>query len=184
MVPTLTCEPDFTLSKRSHGFAEPPTYPIIDRQPGYIPVSRPYEMTDLVYDLVLFARWMLVPGGRLVFFLPTVTEDWDDLDVPVVQGMKEIKFCSGSSQDFGRWSRRVSLESESHSPFRVCQWSDSFRFVYSLLRWKRPTARLTLDQTFYRSRWKKCRGTITSHNGSWRVSILDLNQIRRTRRCN
>jgi tRNA (guanine10-N2)-methyltransferase len=67
-------------------------------------------MTDLVYDLVLFARWMLVPGGRLVFFLPTVTEDWDDLDVPIVQGMKEIKFCSGSSQDFGRWSRRVSLE--------------------------------------------------------------------------
>jgi tRNA (guanine10-N2)-methyltransferase len=80
----------------------------VNRLPGYMPVSKPYEMTDLVYDLVLFARHMLVPGGRLVFFLPTVTEDWDDLDVPTVEGMKEIKFCSGSSQDFGRWSRRVS----------------------------------------------------------------------------
>ena len=76
--------------------------------PGYQPVSKPYEMVDLVYDLVVFARYMLVPGGRLVFFLPTVTEDWDDLDVPLVEGMKEIKFCTGSSQDFGRWSRRVS----------------------------------------------------------------------------
>jgi hypothetical protein len=75
-------------------------------------------MTDLVYDLVLFARWMLVPGGRLVFFLPTVTEDWDDLDVPIVQGMKEIKFCSGSSQDFGRWSRRVSLHDLNRSSAR------------------------------------------------------------------
>jgi hypothetical protein len=122
MVPTLTCKPDFTLSKRSHGFAEPSTYLIINRQPGYVPVSRPYEMTDLVFDLVLFARWMLVPGGRLVFFLPTVTEDWDDLDVPIVQGMKEIKFCSGSSQDFGRWSRRVSLHDLNRSSAR--------KFVY------------------------------------------------------
>lgn len=77
--------------------------------PGYMSVSRPYEMVDLVHDLVLFSRYMLVKGGRLVFFLPTVTEDWDDLDLPVVEGMKEIKWSTGSSQDFGKWSRRVSL---------------------------------------------------------------------------
>lgn len=78
-------------------------------------------MTHLVYDLVVFARYMLVPGGRLVFFLPTVTEDWDDLDVPMVEGMKEIKWSTGSSQDFGKWSRKVS------PPF-------FFTFVCCLLR--------------------------------------------------
>lgn len=78
------------------------------RNPNYIPVSRPYEMTDLVHDLVEFSRYMLVKGGRLVFFLPTVTEDWDEIDLPVVEGMREIKFCDGAAQDFGKWSRRVS----------------------------------------------------------------------------
>lgn len=66
----------------------------------------------------------------------------------------------------------------------MCPWSDSLCFIYSLSRWKRSTARLTLDQTFYRSRWRKYRGIIISHNGSWRVSILDLDLVRRTRRCN
>jgi hypothetical protein len=73
-----------------------------------MPVSKPYEMTFLVLDLVLFARYMLVPGGRLVFFLPTVTEDWDEVDVPVVEGMRELRWGGGSCQDFGKWGRRVS----------------------------------------------------------------------------
>lgn len=80
----------------------------IRRLPGYIPPHQSYEMVDLVYDLVLFARWILVPGGRLVFFLPTSNEDYDSVDVPVVEGMKEVKWKEGSAQDFGRWSRRVS----------------------------------------------------------------------------
>ncbi|KAJ9121979.1 hypothetical protein QFC24_004562 [Naganishia onofrii] len=75
--------------------------------PGYVPASRPYEMVDLVYDLVLFARYMLVPGGRLVFFLPTFTEEWDPVDVPVVEGMREISFGQGSAQDYNKWSRRL-----------------------------------------------------------------------------
>lgn len=77
------------------------------RMPGYVPASRPYEMVDLVYDLVLFARYMLVPGGRLVFFLPTFTEEWDPVDVPVVEGMREISFGQGSAQDYNKWSRRL-----------------------------------------------------------------------------
>ncbi|KAJ9113655.1 hypothetical protein QFC22_005964 [Naganishia vaughanmartiniae] len=75
--------------------------------PGYVPASRPYEMVDLVYDLVVFARYMLVPGGRLVFFLPTFTEEWDPVDVPVIEGMREISFGQGSAQDYNKWSRRL-----------------------------------------------------------------------------
>lgn len=58
-------------------------------------------------DLIHMARWMLVPGGRLVFFLPTASEEYDDVDIPVVSGMKEIKWAEGSVQDFGKWGRRV-----------------------------------------------------------------------------
>lgn len=50
-----------------------------------------------------------MPGGRLVFFLPTVSEDYDAVDVPVVEGMRELKWGEGSVQDFGKWGRRVSI---------------------------------------------------------------------------
>lgn len=81
--------------------------PISRRMPGYVPASKPYEMVDLVNDLVLFARYMLVPGGRLVFFLPTFTEEWDPVDIPAVEGMREISFGQGSAQEFNKWSRRL-----------------------------------------------------------------------------
>ncbi len=77
------------------------------RLPQYVPPSRPYEMAQLCYDLVLFARYMLVAGGRLVFFLPTFPDEFEEYDVPQVEGMREVKYGPGSSQDFGRWSRKV-----------------------------------------------------------------------------
>lgn len=53
-----------------------------DDQP-YIPPTKAYELSSLAVDLVLLARYMLKPGGRLVFFLPTVTEEYAELDVQV-----------------------------------------------------------------------------------------------------
>lgn len=49
---------------------------------------------------------MLRPGGRLVFFLPTVTEDYTEVDVQsmLCDGMEII---ANSLQDFGSWGRRV-----------------------------------------------------------------------------
>lgn len=61
----------------------------------------------LTLDLIRFARYMLIPGGRLVFFLPTVTEEYDAIDVPIVEGMKELKWGEGSVQEFNKWGRRV-----------------------------------------------------------------------------
>jgi len=52
---------------------------------------------------------MLVPGGRLVFFLPTITEEYDAIDIPIVEGMKELKWEEGSVQEFGPWGRRVCI---------------------------------------------------------------------------
>lgn len=52
-----------------------------------------------------FALYMLVPGGRLVFFLPTVSDEYQDVDIPIMDGMELV---GNSMQDFGKWGRRVS----------------------------------------------------------------------------
>jgi tRNA (guanine10-N2)-methyltransferase len=79
--------------------------------PTYVPPTRPYELTHLTLDLIRLARYLLVPGGRLVFFLPTVTEEYSEIDIPQVEGMSEIKHKEGSVQNFGLWGRRVSKTS-------------------------------------------------------------------------
>ena len=43
-----------------------------------------------------------------MFFLPTVTEDYSEVDIPQVEGMSELKIGEGSVQDFNKWGRRVS----------------------------------------------------------------------------
>jgi len=77
----------------------------LDDQP-YIPPTKPYELSALASDLVLLARYMLKPGGRLVFFLPTVTEEYAELDLQTLlcEGMEVI---ANSLQDFGSWGRRL-----------------------------------------------------------------------------
>jgi len=56
----------------------------------------------------MLARYLLKPGGRLVFFLPTVTEEYEEVDIHTMlcEGMEVI---ANSLQDFGSWGRRVSL---------------------------------------------------------------------------
>ena len=72
----------------------------------YIPPTKPYELSALARDLVLLARYLLRPGGRLVFFLPTVTEEYQELDIysMLCEGMEVV---ANSLQDFGSWGRRV-----------------------------------------------------------------------------
>ncbi|KAL0956084.1 hypothetical protein HGRIS_002253 [Hohenbuehelia grisea] len=72
----------------------------------YIPPTKPYELSDLARDLVLLSRYLLKPGGRLVFFLPTVTDEYEDVDIQsmLCEGMEVI---ANSLQDFGSWGRRL-----------------------------------------------------------------------------
>lgn len=77
-----------------------------DDQP-YIPPTKPYELSNLAADLVLLARYLLKPRGRLVFFLPTVTDEYQEVDIHTMmcEGMEVV---ANSFQDFGSWGRRVS----------------------------------------------------------------------------
>ncbi|CAE6483335.1 unnamed protein product [Rhizoctonia solani] len=70
----------------------------------YVPPTKPYELSALASDLVELARYLLVPGGRLVFFLPTVTDDYAPVDIPRCDGMHLV---ANSLQNFGKWGRRL-----------------------------------------------------------------------------
>ncbi|KAG8690852.1 hypothetical protein FRC11_008665, partial [Ceratobasidium sp. 423] len=70
----------------------------------YVPPTKPYELSALASDLVELARYLLVPGGRLVFFLPTVTDDYAPVDIPQCEGMQLV---ANSLQNFGKWGRRL-----------------------------------------------------------------------------
>ncbi|KAF5322273.1 hypothetical protein D9619_001539 [Psilocybe cf. subviscida] len=76
-----------------------------DDQP-YIPPTKPYELSHLAADLVILARYLLKPNGRLVFFLPTVTDEYEEVDVNTMMcdGMEVV---ANSLQDFGSWGRRL-----------------------------------------------------------------------------
>jgi tRNA (guanine10-N2)-methyltransferase len=67
-------------------------------------------MSDLVKDLIEFAATFLVVGykycnqsGRLVFWLPTLNEQYQPNDIPA---HPSFKLVANSQQDFGKWSRR------------------------------------------------------------------------------
>ncbi|KAF4567631.1 hypothetical protein EYR40_006632 [Pleurotus pulmonarius] len=72
----------------------------------YIPPTKPYELSELARDLVVLARYLLKPQGRLVFFLPTVNDEYEDVDIHTMlcEGMELI---ANSLQDFGSWGRRL-----------------------------------------------------------------------------
>ena len=64
----------------------------------------PYQLTDIINDLVAFSAEYLNIGGRLVFWLPTVTELYQSSDIP---SHPCLKLIANSEQRFGTWSRRL-----------------------------------------------------------------------------
>ncbi|OMH85456.1 tRNA (guanine(10)-N2)-methyltransferase [Zancudomyces culisetae] len=74
---------------------------------GYLvryPTTIPYEMSRVIDDLVSFAARYLVLGGRLVFWLPTMTDYYADDDIPTHPCMKLLH---NAEQSFGAWARRL-----------------------------------------------------------------------------
>ena len=54
----------------------------------------------------MLSRYLLKPHGFLVFFLPTVTDSYEEVDIKssLCEGMV---LAANSLQDFGSWGRRV-----------------------------------------------------------------------------
>ncbi|KAI8974652.1 S-adenosyl-L-methionine-dependent methyltransferase [Pilobolus umbonatus] len=79
----------------------------------YYPPTKPYEMSEVLDDLLAFSAQHLVMGGRLVYWLPTIVDEYSNKDVPEHPSMKLI---SNSEQNFGQWSRRL-ITMEKVQPF-------------------------------------------------------------------
>ncbi|GAA5892801.1 tRNA (guanine-N2-)-methyltransferase [Sporobolomyces salmoneus] len=79
----------------------------------YVPPSVGWPMEEVITTLITFSLYLLKPGGRLVFFLPTNESEYSDIDVPEVPGLRLI---SNTSQSFGKWARRlITMEKVSES---------------------------------------------------------------------
>ncbi|KAF9644600.1 tRNA guanosine-2'-O-methyltransferase [Thelephora ganbajun] len=106
-VQTFMAAREFCVSRFLCVFATFNLYYLCNRsdQP-YTPPTKPYELSELISDLVLFSRAMLKPQGRLVFFLPTVTEEYEEIDIETMMcdGMEVV---ANSLQNFGNWGRRL-----------------------------------------------------------------------------
>ena len=76
---------------------------------SYLPPTKSYELSLAAADLVVLVRYLLNPGRRLVFFLPTVIDEYKelDLDTTLCDGMEVV---ANSLQDFGAWGRRACYE--------------------------------------------------------------------------
>lgn len=70
----------------------------------YVPPSVGWPMEEVIVGLITYSLYLLKPGGRLVFFLPTNESEYSDIDVPQVPGLRLI---SNTSQSFGKWARRL-----------------------------------------------------------------------------
>ncbi|KAJ3018266.1 hypothetical protein HKX48_002997 [Thoreauomyces humboldtii] len=68
------------------------------------PQTLPYEMPALISDLLSFSATHLVPHGRLVYWLPTLTDEYDVTDVP---RHPRMRLLANSAQVFGKWCRRL-----------------------------------------------------------------------------
>ncbi|BGP14967.1 hypothetical protein JCM10213_007230 [Rhodosporidiobolus nylandii] len=76
----------------------------------YVPPSVGWPMEEVISTLVTYSLYLLKPGGRLVFFLPTDNAEYQDVDIPSIPGLKLV---SNSSQSFGKWARRlITMEKE------------------------------------------------------------------------
>ncbi|ORZ41442.1 hypothetical protein BCR44DRAFT_1422842 [Catenaria anguillulae PL171] len=71
---------------------------------GRFPATVPYDLDAVMIDLTEFAAKMLVVGGRISYWLPTVKEEYHPSDVPLHPALKLVSNCE---QPFGQWSRRL-----------------------------------------------------------------------------
>lgn len=68
------------------------------------PMTVLYDMEEVVVDLIKFAVKFLKVGGRLVFWLPTVTGQFSTNDIP---SHPCFRILYAPSQEFGKWERRM-----------------------------------------------------------------------------
>ncbi|EEB09007.2 tRNA (guanine-N2-)-methyltransferase catalytic subunit Trm11 [Schizosaccharomyces japonicus yFS275] len=107
LLDAIVCDPPYGVRAGAKRIAsiqniikDKDTKPILHRYPKL----EHYEICDLVKDLVDFAAKRLVDEGRLVLWLPTITEEYSIDDIPKHPA---LRLLYNSAQHFNHWSRRL-----------------------------------------------------------------------------
>ena len=81
----IVCDPPYSVraGARQCGSRRAVVKEIPDHlRDDHIPMTKPYHARDLMADLIDTAARLLVEGGRLVYLLPVVIEEYDESQVP------------------------------------------------------------------------------------------------------
>lgn len=70
----------------------------------FIPPKKPYELSNLLQDLLEFAANRLPIGGRLAFWMPTANDEFQINQIPQ---HKQLELIYNLEQEFNKWSRRL-----------------------------------------------------------------------------
>lgn len=70
----------------------------------YIAPKKPYELANLLDDLLQFAAERLPVGGRLAFWMPTANDEFVEHHIPQHE---RLELLHALEQEFNKWSRRL-----------------------------------------------------------------------------
>lgn len=70
----------------------------------FIQPKKPYELSNLLHDLLCFSAEKLPVGGRLAFWMPTAN---DDFEVNLIPQHEKLELLYNLEQEFHKWSRRL-----------------------------------------------------------------------------
>lgn len=70
----------------------------------FIQPKKPYELSNLLDDLLKFAAERLPVNGRLAFWMPTAN---DDFEVNLIPQHQLLELLYNLEQEFNKWSRRL-----------------------------------------------------------------------------
>lgn len=115
-IDTIVCDPPYGVREglkvcgaKNEGKAIGRENVVIDGQKAhlrreYMPSKKPYELSNLLDDLLTFSAWRLPVGGRLAFWMPTANDDFEINQIPQ---HKNLKLIHNLEQVFNKWSRRL-----------------------------------------------------------------------------
>ena len=114
----VICDPPYGVragGRKSGGRRRNPTPIPEECKEKHIPSTKPYPLSECLLDLLDFAARMLVPGGRLVYFLPSYHGLTTDADhVPPHPALRRLYVCEQPLQQ--RFSRKL-VVMEKAAPF-------------------------------------------------------------------
>lgn len=70
----------------------------------YIPPKKPYELSNLLDDLLEFSAQRLPIDGRVAFWMPTANDDFEINQIPQHE---RLQLLYNLEQEFNKWSRRL-----------------------------------------------------------------------------